>query len=157
MHSVSLLLLAIASAKDTITWWLTELALRSSFSNAELGLRRTLDNTTHHVAVTFLLYRSSSSLSLLLLTRTFDIRDLGSNVIRFLVLTPLEQPEKLSKIKKPSFFRTSRDHVYYGSTFRTSVRCAVCAVWSREEKRNHTVRPQCSKFYRSGVAHFSML
>ena len=134
MHSVSLLLLAIASAKDTITWWLTELALRSSFSNAELGLRRTLDNTTHHVAVTFLLYRSSSSLSLLLLTRTFDIRDLGSNVIRFLVLTRLEQPEKLSIIKKPSFFRTSRDHVYYGSTF-----------W---EKRNHTARPQCSKFYK---------
>jgi len=52
---------------------------------------------------------------------TSDIRDLGSMVIGFLVLTLLEQPEKLSKIKKAFLFRTSRDHVYYGSTFRTSV------------------------------------
>jgi hypothetical protein len=49
-----------------------------------------------------------------------DIRDLGSMVIGFLVLTLLEQPKKLSEIKK-AFFFTSRDHVYYGSTFRTSV------------------------------------
>ena len=50
-----------------------------------------------------------------------NIRDLVSMVIGFLVLTLLEQPEKLSKIKKAFLFRTSRDHVYYGSTFRTSV------------------------------------
>ena len=71
MHYVRLLLLAIVSAKETITWPLIELSLRSSISNAKLGFRTTLNIATHRMAVPFLLYRSSSSLSLLLLMRTF--------------------------------------------------------------------------------------
>jgi len=50
-----------------------------------------------------------------------DVRDFGSKVIWFYVLTFLEPPKTCAEIKKTNYFRTSVTHVYYGSTFRTSV------------------------------------
>jgi hypothetical protein len=50
-----------------------------------------------------------------------DIRDFGSKVIWFYVLTFLEPPKTCSEIKKITILEHPMTHVYYGSTFRMSV------------------------------------
>ena len=65
-----------------------------------------------------------------------DIRDFGSKVIWFYVLTFLEPPKTCAEIKKTNYFRTSHDMCIMVLHLERvyDVRCTLCE--SREEKRN---------------------